>query len=1174
VPLTINFASLPLRRFFRQVLKLRSEDIPKAGWMFAHNFWMGFCLIILLTVSTSLFLGQFRGTWWGLTGVAVLPIVQVLSAFIYLLFSSLRLKLFAQVSLKRYLTAAILGIFSITTLFCCLLQGSPDNSVNVSPWLMSRYPLLLIWMEVVFFAFPLHTELISNHIFDPRQARRVTPIAMAGQYSGFVLGAAIIAIASPHLPLEQLLWLAPIAVLSNGVCYRQIVQLDPQAFIRHTVAVRTRHTPSLRGNSQHNHHSHTSSDRPAASVPLDRLLNLPHFPQPLKSRFFGLLCGLTVCSVLLYYWIDFQFQAYTGLHLQAPDIPIFLGRFYVVLGLAQVGLQSLLSNRVVMRFGLFVALGVLPVFTLSVAIVSLTVPSLSIFLLLTVLKGGDYLLRGLIDTSRLVLFQAIPEDQRDFAQSITSGILWPCTTILSGVGLGIYNALLPTSTTSLQQLAWLILGAGVTMLGVVVSLKGDYLKQLLALSTRSRQLFRLTRPWTRSTYEFLETCLTSKNVNDVTWALHQYQPGDQLQDLERVRRLLVHPQLSVRCATLQMIDRLQLTQLTLRLYQVLEQVSEVEEARLITQVLVRLDPIDAPDKLTQYLETYSAQPNIYPRIQLAPTIARVLATIPHLGLSQLMVLQSKREQWWDAPDAAQRSTAILLQSALSSEPYAALIGHLKTAIAAPANPSDLLPTHPPSRPPAVNSDRNPASTAPLSLQTYTPQTKPIHRFLDDPDLTVQAAALTAVAQLQLKQHYQQLLNALTHPQLHATVLEACLLLGDELLSTIYQRWKTIHRQRQFLHLVRLLKRMDSPAAIRTLFELAIESPARLRRQILVYVIFSRSVEALPTVLPTDLQIRLIAVQTNTLEQLQDLLAIVPFLPAGERQRLRRACLSEIDNLQATLILSLLESYPKATIQSLYLQWNNGSKGKTLVIEILDNLLNSHDRDRLLPALDVQISPVPCSAPPPPPLLAKLPDIVQHASPWLTDILAHEVKHHPEFFLPELLLALSTSDAWLSVSSFNPMLPTAEQSWNQVTEASISILNRVILLGQTSLFSSIADEVLGEIALCCREEVYPSGHDVFVEGDVGQSLYIIASGCVTVTIGGKVLREMSRGECFGEMSILDAEARSATVRTIEQTVLLVLDAAEFLALLQDEPDIANGVIRILMSRVRDLSQRVN
>jgi CRP/FNR family cyclic AMP-dependent transcriptional regulator len=102
--------------------------------------------------------------------------------------------------------------------------------------------------------------------------------------------------------------------------------------------------------------------------------------------------------------------------------------------------------------------------------------------------------------------------------------------------------------------------------------------------------------------------------------------------------------------------------------------------------------------------------------------------------------------------------------------------------------------------------------------------------------------------------------------------------------------------------------------------------------------------------------------------------------------------------------------------------------------------------------------------------------------------------------------------------------------------------------------------------------YRKGEIVFEEGSLGQEMYVIASGAVTVTTMKQcretLLSRMEAGEFFGEMSLVDAAPRSATVTVDEEgTRLIELDLERFLFLVQQQPVFVLAIMHALCDRIR-------
>ena len=133
---------------------------------------------------------------------------------------------------------------------------------------------------------------------------------------------------------------------------------------------------------------------------------------------------------------------------------------------------------------------------------------------------------------------------------------------------------------------------------------------------------------------------------------------------------------------------------------------------------------------------------------------------------------------------------------------------------------------------------------------------------------------------------------------------------------------------------------------------------------------------------------------------------------------------------------------------------------------------------------------------------------------------------------------------------------------------ITTVEKVLFLKSVDLFSQIPGEDLAQIALITNEEPHESGEDVVVEGEVGDALYIVLEGKVKVHRKEKAIAELGSRECFGEMALLDASPRSATVTAMDNVTLLKISREDFQEIMAEKHAIAQGVIKMLTRRLRD------
>lgn len=137
-----------------------------------------------------------------------------------------------------------------------------------------------------------------------------------------------------------------------------------------------------------------------------------------------------------------------------------------------------------------------------------------------------------------------------------------------------------------------------------------------------------------------------------------------------------------------------------------------------------------------------------------------------------------------------------------------------------------------------------------------------------------------------------------------------------------------------------------------------------------------------------------------------------------------------------------------------------------------------------------------------------------------------------------------------------------------------IAQKVSFLREVSIFSDTSDEVLEKIASYLEETHALKEQIIFNKGDDGHTLFIIAGGKVRIHDNGHVLGRLSKGEVFGEYSLVDQETRSASVTAEEQTQLYKLEQEAFYGLMATKPEVMQGVLKVLVGRMRYMNELEN
>jgi serine/threonine protein phosphatase PrpC len=113
-----------------------------------------------------------------------------------------------------------------------------------------------------------------------------------------------------------------------------------------------------------------------------------------------------------------------------------------------------------------------------------------------------------------------------------------------------------------------------------------------------------------------------------------------------------------------------------------------------------------------------------------------------------------------------------------------------------------------------------------------------------------------------------------------------------------------------------------------------------------------------------------------------------------------------------------------------------------------------------------------------------------------------------------------------------------------------------LLAKMPLFARLDDRELLRVMQSCEVRQYDDGQVVIREGDKGDELFIVLAGKVNVSRGGETLTRFGAGEHFGEMALIRAVPRSATVNAeAGGAELIVIRRQDFFEILRNEHEIA-------------------
>jgi len=133
-----------------------------------------------------------------------------------------------------------------------------------------------------------------------------------------------------------------------------------------------------------------------------------------------------------------------------------------------------------------------------------------------------------------------------------------------------------------------------------------------------------------------------------------------------------------------------------------------------------------------------------------------------------------------------------------------------------------------------------------------------------------------------------------------------------------------------------------------------------------------------------------------------------------------------------------------------------------------------------------------------------------------------------------------------------------------------------LLASSHLFRNIDKSDLELLAKYTKLKVFKNREVICRRGDLGSQMYLIANGRVTLHTDSDEGKELgfgflNKGDVFGEIALFDGGVRTATVKAIEKTELLIIERRDFLPFLEKTPKAALQLLSTMAARLRSTDE---
>jgi CRP/FNR family transcriptional regulator, cyclic AMP receptor protein len=139
-------------------------------------------------------------------------------------------------------------------------------------------------------------------------------------------------------------------------------------------------------------------------------------------------------------------------------------------------------------------------------------------------------------------------------------------------------------------------------------------------------------------------------------------------------------------------------------------------------------------------------------------------------------------------------------------------------------------------------------------------------------------------------------------------------------------------------------------------------------------------------------------------------------------------------------------------------------------------------------------------------------------------------------------------------------------------------SKLSVLRKHPIFADLEPEAFEQLCRYAKHSTLKRGATLFSKGDPGHSLYAVISGTVKMSISSPdgrnaILNIVGPGEIFGEIALLDGQARSTDAIANSNCELFVIDRREFIPFVKDQPALAMKFIELLCDRLRSTSDQV-
>ncbi len=499
-----------MSHWVERLLNLRRGDLARGILLSSYYFLIISSYIVGQVARDALFLDRFQPDQLPYVDISIAILVGFVIAAYIRIGRTASLGTALMGTLTLFASSAIFFWWAFTTFRWT--------------WL---FPALYIWVGIFGVLATTQVWTLANFMLTTREAKRLFGIVGAGGILGGIFGGFLSNGIAENFGTESLLFVLAVFMGTSVLLVSLIWQR------RHQKSSSVRNAPRM-----------TTKDGPRSLLESFLLMR--------SSKHLTSIATLICITSIVTTAAGWQFKAIAKQSLIETDsLAAFFGSFQGYAGILALAAQLLLTSRLLQRFGVGIALFILPV-TLAAGSVGLLVWG-GLFAA-TFLKGSDKVLRYSIDTSALqLLYLPVPANVKNQVKSFIDTVVWRFGDGLAGFSLLIFVTYLNFTPGQISWVNLFFIGAWVLAANVA---RKQYVATLGERIHEHRiDAERATAPvLDRNTTTVLASKLNSGNTEEILYGLSLFEMGYRQAAHPAMRGLIRHESPEVRQRAVAMLN--------------------------------------------------------------------------------------------------------------------------------------------------------------------------------------------------------------------------------------------------------------------------------------------------------------------------------------------------------------------------------------------------------------------------------------------------------------------------------------------------------------------------------------------------------------------------------------------------------------------------------------------